>query len=281
MQNFESELKSVAIKAAREAGYFLMQSINGIDSASIRYDQNCNPATKVDSISERMIIEIIKSSFPDHDFLGEELGEILQNSQYKWIIDPIDGTNNYIAQRDTFSVSIGLEYNNEIILGVVYLPKRDELFVAEKGFGATLNEKLIHISDVSDLSEAVVTYSTYPGSEKETKEFDKKIITAISHIQYFGFKDSNDVNPTFGKGSMAAEFCYLACGRIDGLIRLKQKPWDVAAGSLIASEAGAKMVNLRGESCSVYEGDYIAGGSSMVDNILEIIKLKSNNLNTP
>lgn len=271
MKNIEAELKQIAIKAAKEAGKLIMSQLGKETVSGTQYGSALCLKTKEDEDSELKIIEVIKSVFPNHAFLGEELGDAPADSEYKWIIDPIDGTNNYIEGRDTFSVSIGLEHNGEIILGVVFLPKRNELFVAEKGKGATLDDKPIHINDASDLSKAVVTYSTMPGSESETEKLDEKIMSAIPNVKYFGFKSDADIDPTFGRGSMAAEFCYLACGRINGLIRLKQKPWDVAGGSLVAAEAGAKMVNLEGKECSVYEGDYIASNAETVKKILEII----------
>jgi len=274
MINNENNLRQVAIKAAKEAGKFLMENINSVKSDEIQYDAHASPTTKIDRESESKIVEIIKSSFPGHAFLGEELGKSVLNSGYKWIIDPIDGTNNYIAKRNTFSVSIGLEYEGEIILGVIYLPKTDEIFVAEKGKGATLNDERIHISKIDDLSKASIIYSTYPGSEDDrVGGLDKRIINSIPNVKYFGFYDgAHIVDEIFGKGGMAAEFCYLACGRIDGLIRLKQKPWDVAAGSLIAAEAGAIMTNLNGERCDVYEGDYVAGNAGIIKQLLRIIK---------
>lgn len=264
-------MKDVAIKAAKEAGKLLMDNLGKATIIGSQYGTALCPVTKEDEESELKIVEIIKSVYPDHRFLGEELGIQNTNSDYKWIIDPIDGTNNYVDGRDTFSVSIGLEYKGEIILGVIYLPKRDELFVAEKGKGATLNGKSINVGEQSDLLQAIVTYSTFPGHEQETAVLDEKIMRALPNVKFFGYKEKKDLDPMFGRGSMAAEFCYLACGRIDGLIRLKQKPWDVAAGSLIASEAGAKMINLKGQECDIYEGDYVAANPELLSRIMDII----------
>lgn len=265
------DLKQAATKAATEVGEFLMENIDKIDSNLIKRNPDSSLTTDIDKASEEKIIKILRSSFPDHAFLGEELGSRKSNSEYKWIIDPIDGTGSYIAKRDTFSISIGLEYQGEIILGVIYLPKLDELFVAEKGKGATLNNKPIRINNTNDLSKAIINYATYPGYEKETQHLDQSLVSAIPNMQRFGFKKGDRIDPIFGTGTMAAEFCYLACGRLDGLMRFKQKPWDVAAGSLIASEAGAKLVNLKGKATSVYEGDYIAGDPELVEQILKVI----------
>lgn len=264
----ENQFLSTAVFAAKEAGKLLMDQL----SSASREDDLSNPSVKQDKDSELLILEILQEKFPDHGFLGEEFGEKNKQAKYKWIIDPIDGTNNYTGGRDTFSVSIGLEYQNEIVLGVVYLPKRDELFYATKGNGAYINEEPIKVSNKQEASEVVITYSTYPGEEEKTKQLDEKIFNVFPKVKFFGFSNEKNLDPTFGRGSMAAEFCYLACGRIDGLIRLKQKPWDVAGGSIIAKEAGAEMVNLKGERCSVYEGDYIAANPQLLKKLTQIIK---------
>jgi len=259
---------SVAVFAAKEAGNLLMNQLESAPSP----DDLSNPSVKQDKDSELLILKILQDKFPEHGFLGEEFGEKNLGSNYKWIIDPIDGTNNYTGGRDTFSVSIGLEENKEIILGVVYLPKKDELFYALKGKGAFLNENPINVGDKENELEAILTYSTYPGEEEKTAILNKRVLDNFPKVKYFGFSDKKNLDETFGRGSMAAEFCYLACGRIDGLIRLKQKPWDVAAGSIIAKEAGVEMNNLDGSSCSVYEGDYVASNPLLLKKINSIIK---------
>ncbi|MBI5621474.1 hypothetical protein HY933_01240 [Candidatus Falkowbacteria bacterium] len=134
-----------------------------------------------------------------------------------------------------------------------------------------LNGQPIAISTNHDPATAVVTYSIYPGHEKEFAALEAKLILALPALKHFNSLDWHQLDPIFGRGSMAAEFCYLACGRIDGLVRLKQKPWDVAAGSIIAAEAGATMTNLRQQPCSVYEGDYLAANPSLLKKIFQII----------
>ncbi len=258
---------SVAKQAALEAGEFLMKNINSArdsDSLSIL-------AIEQDKDSESLILKILKKEFPEDGFLCEESGEEIGTSEYKWIIDPIDGTNNYVAGRDTFSISIGLEKNGLLIMGLVFLPKRDELFHATLGGGAFMNDQLIKVGDQTDLDKAIVTYSVYPGREKESEGVTEKLSKNIGNLKNFGFTNKEDIDPVFGRGSMAAEFCYLACGRIDGLIRLKQKPWDVAGGSIIASEAGAMMNNLAGSDVSVYEGDYLCSNPELLKKINNLL----------
>jgi len=234
-----------------------------------------SPVTEEDEHSEQIIIAEILTAFPDHAILSEETGAKETASDYKWIIDPIDGTNNFVDGRENFSVSIGLEYRGEIILGVVYLPVCQELFTAEKDKGAFLNGQKIKVGSIVDLREAVITMSSFPNyKEEETwiNYLNQKILPKIPRAKYFGYQNKKDVDPMFGRGSMAAELCFLACGRIDGMIRLKQKPWDVAAGSLIASEAGAVLTNLQGELTSIYEGTYVAANKKLHPQMLELVK---------
>lgn len=258
-----------AIFAVKETGKYLLEQFKFLNQKT----NLSNPSIEQDKKAEELILKILKPKFPNHNFLCEESGNQGNDSEYNWVIDPIDGTNNYIDGRDTYSISIGLERDKEIILGVVYLPKREELFYAIKGKGAYLNNKPIKVSNQGDVSKATITYSTYPGYENETINLDNKIFSVFPKIIYFSYKDEKDINDTWGRGSMAAEFCYLACGRIDGLIRLKQKPWDVAGGSLIAKEAGAEMNNLKNKNCSIYEGDYITANPVLLKKMNKILKL--------
>lgn len=266
-KNNTRDLLEVAVIATKEAGGFLMEQFKFIN---IKTNLK-NLSIKQDKEAEKLILKIVKTKYPNHNFLCEESKNPITNSKYKWIIDPIDGTNNYIDGKETFSVSIGLEKNNEIFLGVVYLPKRKELFYAIKGKGAYLNGKQIKVSCQTDISKSIVIYSTYPGCEKKTEYLNKKIIDFFPKITYFNYKNKKDIDLFWGRGSMAAEFCFLACGRIDALIRLKQKPWDVAGGCIIAKEAGAEMNNLKKKKCSIYEGDFIVANPILLKKINNII----------
>lgn len=273
--NVESmeNLKHAAIEAAQAAGKLLMENLGKAEVNGVQYGSELVLKTKQDDASQALIIEMLRKRFPDHGILAEETKdhEIITKSRFKWIIDPIDGTNNYLDGRDTFSVSLGLEMDGRIVLGVVFLPKRNEMFVAEEGKGATLNGERIHVGDIADLSRAVVTFSTFAGREAETKHLMDRIFRVIPHVRAFGFEKDGGVDPLFGRGSMAAEFCYVACGRIDGVIRLKQAPWDVAGGSLIVKEAGATLFNLSGNEPSVYEGDYIAANPQLSEKLRDLI----------
>lgn len=251
----------------REAGSRLIESSLDTDI----WDPLTNPSIRQDKETERFILDFLHQHFPEHGCLGEEFGWENQQAEYIRIIDPIDGTNNYVEGRDTFSISLGLAYQGEIILWVVYLPKRDELFSAIKGEGAYLNGERISVGNCQSPEQAIVTYSTAPGHEHETAFLDEKVIAAFPKLKFFAFTAGKQVDSTFGRGAMAAEFCYLACGRIDALMRFRQKAWDVAWGCLIAQEAGAKMNNLDENPCNVYEGDYIAANPTLLQKINKIL----------
>ncbi len=209
-------LCTTAMEVIKKAWDLLMSHIN---NTSVRKDDLSNLSIREDKESELLILSLLKKEFPTHGFLWEEFGEVNSSSPYKWIIDPIDGTNNYTGGRDSFSIAIWLEHNKEVILWLVLLPKRNELFYAIKWQGAYLNGQRIQVSEENSLDKAVVTYSTYPWEEEKTQILDKKVFSAIPNVKYFWFLKEDSVDETFGRWSMAAEFCYLACGRIDGVIR--------------------------------------------------------------
>jgi myo-inositol-1(or 4)-monophosphatase len=213
--------------------------------------------------SGKTIIERLKQHCPNYNYLTQEFGLENNNSEYTFIINPLAGKNNYLDRRETYTTEISLQKNKETILAAIYLPKKDELFLAELNKGATLNGEPITISQKSDLEKAIITYSTYPGEEEKTKSLDKKILSNIPKVKHFGFEDK--IDPDFGRGSMGAELCYLACGRIDGLMRFLQKSWNTSAGTLIAKEAGATFAQLP-------EGDYITGNKKLVNKMEKLLK---------
>lgn len=260
-----------AVTAARAAGAYLLKARDGLIFIQGSRDSSAPPTTEQDRESERLITRSLQEAFPRYGFLGEELGEQGEAIAGRWIVDPIDGTNNYVGGRDTFSVSIALERGGDIVLGVVYLPQRDELFVAERGGGATLNGTPIRVRACRDLTTASVIYSAYPGHEDLFAAVHERVAKAIPHLRLLGHQVVDSVDPEFGRGSMAAELCYLACGRLDGLLRFAQKPWDVAAGSVIAAEAGAAMIGLDNQPCSIYVGDYIAASPALLPQLTALV----------
>ena len=206
-----------------------------------------NRVTEADHASEKAIFDIIKKEFPDHNILSEESGEIIQESSYKWIIDPIDGTVNFAHGIPLCCVSIAVEKNGEVILGVVYNPTLNELFFAEKEKGSTLNDKKIKVSQKQNVITACLvtgfpyTYLDVPNGPLQI--FEKLIRKGI---------------PVRRLGSAATDLCWVAAGRFDGFYEHKLEAWDSAAGYLIVEEAGGQVTDFKGNKFSPYQPHIVA-----------------------
>ncbi len=250
-----------AIKAARQGAEVLLENLGSITSDEVRRKQTSDFVTRVDTESEEVIIETIKESFPDHTFLSEEsLKDTIQEG-YRWIIDPLDGTTNYIHGYPMFSISIALEYRGEIVVGVVLDPLRDELFTAMKGKGAFLNGEQIRVSDIASPETALLT-TGFPFRAKEMIDEYLKLFRNL-------FLKSSDLRRA---GSAALDLAYLACGRCDGFFELGLSPWDIAAGSLLIEEAGGVVTDFGGGRQYLQTGNIVAATPMLHPLILEEIK---------
>ncbi len=220
-----------------------------------------NLVTEVDHASEKAIFEVIKKTYPDHHILSEESGEIVQDSQYKWIIDPIDGTVNFAHHIPICCISIGIEYQGQMVLGAVFNPFMNEMFVAERGQGATLNDKPIAVSKKEEVESACLvtgfpyTYLDEPNGPLEV--FDRFIRRGI---------------PVRRLGSAAIDLCWVACGRFDGFYEHKLHAWDSAAGYLIVEEAGGRVTNLHGDPYSPYKPGIIATNGIIHEELIRWVK---------
>ncbi|HBU70106.1 MAG TPA: inositol monophosphatase [Elusimicrobia bacterium] len=217
-----------AVIAATAAGKVLLKYFN--KPIEINYKGKIDPVTVADRSSQDTIIRILKRKFPAHSFMGEEGEQKEIKGDYCWIIDPLDGTVNYIHGLPIFSVSIGLRYKNEMVSAVVYAPALKELFVAQKGAGAFLNGKKIRVSAKSELikSLAVTGFPYYVHSDnKRPLKIFSNVLTKVQGMRRLG--------------SAAIDLCYVACGRLDFFWEEGLKAWDIAAGSLILKEAGGKI----------------------------------------
>ncbi len=253
------EFLAVASDAARHAGKILRENING--TREIFYKGDINLATEMDTRSERAIVETLRAAFPGHGIIAEEETSMRNESGYLWIIDPLDGTTNYAHGYPCFSVSIALEHNGEIITGVVYDPMRDELFAARKGMGATLNGRKIRVTGVDTLIKSLLA-TGFP--------YDRKI-SEKNNLDYFHdlLMASQEVRRD---GSAALDLCYVASGRFDGFWELKLKPWDVAAGSLIVTEAGGAVSDFSGSRFSIHAEEILASNGRIHHHMLEILQ---------
>ena len=249
-----------AKKAALKAGSYILKRLGKIKE--VRYKGEINVVTDVDKKAERIIVDILSSSFPSHTFLAEENTYAPSNkaSDFKWIIDPLDGTTNFLHGFPAFCVSIALEYKSKVIVGVVYDPSRDELFYAEKNKGAFLNSERIRVSKVKQLKKALLTTG-----------FAYNVLWARSNnINNFTnfIKNSQAVRRI---GSAAIDLCYVACGRFDGFWELYLNPWDTAAGVVIVEEAGGKITKLDGSKYNVYAPEILASNSKIHSKMLKVL----------
>ncbi len=257
----ERDFTEVAVRAAREAGSFLLENLGKMKAGDIEEKRASDYVTRIDRESETIIMEIIKETFENHLFLTEESVRDESTDEYRWIIDPLDGTTNYIHGYPVFSVSIALQYRGEIITGVVFDPVRDELFAAGKGAGAYLNGGRLDISkgDVDVRNSLIAT--GFPFREKE-------IIVRYLELFRSIFLGVSDIRRA---GSAAIDLAYVASGRCDGFFEIGLSPWDVAAGSLLILEAGGVVTDFKGGNRYVETGNIVAGSRAVHEFLLKEI----------
>ncbi len=243
-----TDLLEVATEAARLGGAILQDWAGRFTP---REKSPANLVTEADLASEKAIFELISSKFPDHRFLGEEgLLRNEGNSPYRWIIDPLDGTSNYVHKFPYYAVSIGLECDGELILGVIYDPNRDEMFTAIQGEGAKVNGQKIEVSVIDELSSAMCMASLPIKASRENKAVRRflEVLEAAQTVQR--------------TGSAALNLCAVACGRIDSFWSTSLKPWDMAAGVLIVREAGGKVTTCEDQKFDVNAPNMLASNGT-------------------
>jgi len=255
-------IKTVAVDAARQAGVILNDyTKNGF---RVEHKDALNLVTDADTHSEQAIVDAIGRAFPDHEILAEERGQAGSKSAFKWIIDPLDGTTNFAHGFPAYAVSIGVEYQGLCMLGVVFDPTRQELFVGELGQGATLNGKPIHVSRTPKLDGALlVTGFAYDIRVSKQNNLD--------HFANFALRAQGMRR----MGAAALDLCYVACGRLDGFWELKLNPWDTAAGSLMVVEAGGRMSDFKGGPFSIYGIELVASNGSIHHEMVEVLNRPS------
>ena len=252
---YKDILIEAAKKGAEQLAYFFHKEFKVFNKDGVN-----NPVTEADKAAEKAIIETIQKHFPDHFILSEETGEIATDSDYKWIIDPIDGTINFSQGIPICAVSVGLEYQGEIILGVVYNPIMNEFFFAEKDKGAFLNDKQIHVSKRSIIEKSCLVtgfpyqYLDMPNGPVQVFERLVKKGIAVRRL-----------------GSAALDLCWTAAGRFEAFYEHLLHPWDTSAGVLILAEAGGKTTNLKGHKFDIYQHGLIASNGLVHDELLQII----------
>ena len=256
-------LKTTLLNATEAGAVELRRYFNHADLKISNKEGVNNWVTEADHAAEKAIMDAIAAVYPDHFILSEETGEIKTDSEYKWIIDPIDGTINFASGIPICAVSIGLEKNGEMIMGAVYNPFINEFFFAEKGMGATLNNNKISVTQKKEvLHSCLVTgfpYSYLDEPNGPLQVFERFIRKGV---------------PVRRLGSAAIDMCWVAAGRFEGFYEHKLSAWDVAAGFLIVQEAGGKVTDMTGNPYSPYHHQIVATNGLIHEELLEVINNK-------
>ncbi|MEN3374010.1 inositol monophosphatase family protein [Dechloromonas sp. ZS-1] len=256
---------NIAIKAARRAGQIINRASNDLDLLKVASKSPNDYVTEVDRAAEAAIIETLQEAYPGYGILAEESGVFAAKSErdadFQWIIDPLDGTTNFIHGLPQYAISIALAKEGVVEQAVVFDPNRNELFTASKGAGAFLNERRIRVSRRTKLGEALI------GTGFPYRMFDK-IDLYLSIFKELAEKTAGQRRP----GAASLDLAYVACGRYDGFWEFGLAPWDMAAGSLLISEAGGLVSDLRGEANYLDTGNIIAGTPKVFAPLLKIIE---------
>jgi myo-inositol-1(or 4)-monophosphatase len=256
---FCAMLKQTLLKATEAGAAQLTHFFNGEFSISNKEGMN-NLVTEADHAAENAIFEVIRLEYPDHYILSEETGKIVMDSTYKWIIDPIDGTVNFANGIPLCCVSIGLEQDGQMIMGSVYNPFLNEWFFAQRGFGATMNDRKIQVSDKTEVIHSCLATGfpyTYLDEPNGPLQIFEKLIRKGIPVRRFG--------------SAAIDLCWVAAGRFDGFYEHTLQAWDSAAGFLIVEEAGGHVTDFKGDRYSPYGSHIVATNGKIHDELIAVI----------
>ena len=252
---------NIAIKAARRAGAIISRASNDLDKLTVELKAPNDFVSEVDRAAEAAIIEVLKQAYPQHSILAEESGESKTESDYQWIIDPLDGTTNFLHGFPQYCVSIALSVKGSVSQGVIYDPTRNELFTASKGGGAFLNDRRLRVSKKIQLQECLIG-TGFPS--REMHNFDRYIAT---------FKDLTPKCAGIRRpGAAALDLAYVAAGRYDGFWEMGLSAWDMAAGALMIKEAGGLVTDFAGEDGYLLSGTIVAATPKAFPALLQIIQ---------
>jgi myo-inositol-1(or 4)-monophosphatase len=253
-------LLNIAIQAARRAGEVIVRGLNRLHRLEVRAKGENDFVSEIDTQAEREIIDTVHRRYPQHDFLAEESGQSGQDSEFLWIIDPLDGTTNFAHGLALFCVSLALEVDGRVEIAVVYDPIAEELFTAERGHGARLNGQPIRVSERDALVDALLCtgfpYTVRDGRARQVEVFSSFLGQARAVRRL---------------GSAALDLCYVAAGRFDGFWEEQLHPWDIAAGALIVQEAGGWVTSFSDEPVDLFRGQIVASNGRLHGRMLSVI----------
>ncbi|HEX2197401.1 MAG TPA: inositol monophosphatase family protein [Burkholderiales bacterium] len=252
---------NIAVRAARRAGSLINRAALGGEALEVRSKRANDYVTQVDRAAEEAVMDVVRKAYPDHGFLAEESGASADAAEYRWIIDPLDGTTNFIHGFPQYCVSIAVEHRGALAHAVVYDPVRNELFTASKGRGAFLNDRRIRVSKCTRLQEALVG-TGFPFKELDRVELYlrqlKRLMSEASGVRR--------------AGAAALDLAYVACGRLDAFWELGLAPWDMAAGALLIQEAGGLVADLDGDAGFMESGDVCASTPKLFPSLLQALR---------
>ncbi|VVD85893.1 inositol monophosphatase [Pandoraea pneumonica] len=263
MQHSQHPMLNIAVKAARAAGKIINRATLDLDTVKVSKKQHNDFVTEVDKAAEQAIIDVLLQAYPDHAILAEESGEEHGNSgsEFQWIIDPLDGTTNFIHGMPYYCTSIALAHKGIVTQAVIYDPTRNELFTASRGRGAYIDGKRIRVSRRDRLADGLIG-TGFPFRDLQGVE---------NYLKMFGTMTEHCAGIR-RPGAAALDLAYVAAGRMDGFFEQGLNPWDMAAGSLLVSEAGGLVGNYTGESDFLFEGEILAGNPKIYAQMVKLLE---------
>ena len=255
---------NIAIRAARNAGNIIVRSLNQVDNLKIAEKAQNDYVSEVDHKAENEIISVISRAYPGHAILGEETGQSGKPSDFQWIIDPLDGTTNFLRGFPQYSVSIALKHKDKLEVAVVYDPLRDEIFSAARGEGAQLNDRRIRVTKRKKMEGALLGTGIPFRPDQDLNAYLETLKVLI-----YGTAGVRRA------GSAALDLAYVAAGRFDGFWEFGLKPWDMAAGCLLIQEAGGMITDMNGNQNYLENGNVLAGNVNIHQHMLERLKALS------
>ena len=255
---------NIAIRAAHNAGDFIVRKINKLPDLKVEVKAHNDFVSEVDQQAEVLIIEDLLKSFPGHGIVAEESGVIEGKDEFRWIIDPLDGTTNYLHGFPHYAVSIACEHKGRIVHGVIYDPFKQELFAASRGDGATLNNRRIRVANLKTIDGGLLA-TGFPFKHPEQLDEYLKLFRVF-------FASANDIRRA---GSAALDLAYVAAGRLDGYWESGLNAWDVAAGALILRESGGLITDYSGDEHYLENGQIVAGNPRVIADMLRRIQQQS------
>ncbi len=250
---------NIAVKAARRAGNLIHRAADNLDHLTVTKKSHADYVSEVDRAAEHTIIETLLDAYPNHAILAEESGS-QGESEFTWIIDPLDGTTNFLHGYPQYAVSIALQHNGVLTQAVVYDPTKNDLFTATRGSGAFLNDRRIRVSKRTELVDCLIG-TGFPYSKFEHLDAYMNILRDVMQ------KSAGLRRP----GSAALDLAYTAAGRYDGFFETGLKPWDIAAGCLLITEAGGLVGDLQGNDSYLRTGHLCAGNPKVFGQLLQVI----------